>query len=100
MRLKTLRKSRGYTQEELAHLSGVEQPTISRLESGNSSVTLKTLKDIAKALDYPVHFILMDDLGEDELNLLDTFRRISADSQETWKEMAQAAKARLRKANQ
>ena len=38
------------SQRDLADLTGLRQPAISRLESGNGNVTLDTLSKVAKAL--------------------------------------------------
>lgn len=44
------RLAAGLTQEELARLAGVRQETISRLESGKHSPTLRTMEKIDRAL--------------------------------------------------
>jgi predicted transcriptional regulator len=46
----TDRKEAGLTQQELADKAGVRQETLSRIESGKHTPTLKTLKKIDKAL--------------------------------------------------
>ncbi len=45
-----VRISKNKTQEELAHLVKTKQPSIARIESGNSLPSLKMLEKIAKAL--------------------------------------------------
>ena len=44
------RKAAGLSQEELARLAGVRQETISRLESGKHSPTIRTVDKIDRAL--------------------------------------------------
>jgi len=49
--LKTARKIKGLTQQELADLSGVKQPVISRLEKGRTrDLTWTTASRLAAAL--------------------------------------------------
>ena len=51
LRLKELREVKGWSQAELARRSQVPQPTISRLEAGQTdSVNLTNLERLAKAL--------------------------------------------------
>jgi transcriptional regulator with XRE-family HTH domain len=45
-----LRIMRGLTQQELADLVGTKQPSIARLESGNSTPSLSFLNRLAEAL--------------------------------------------------
>jgi ribosome-binding protein aMBF1 (putative translation factor) len=44
------RKAAGLTQQELAKRAGIRQETLSRIESGKHTPTLKTLKKIDRAL--------------------------------------------------
>ena len=46
-RVRTLRKDRGWTQEELAHRSGLNRSYMSDVERGKSDVSLSTLQKIA-----------------------------------------------------
>jgi len=49
--LRPLRLERGWTQQELARRSGVDQPTISRIENGHTrGVGLGTIERLAYAL--------------------------------------------------
>ena len=58
-RLRDLRKKRGYTQERLAELSGVDYKHIQLLEGKNpSSIRLDTLEKIAKAFEITVSGLL------------------------------------------
>ena len=49
-RLKTLRRLRAMSQEELAKESGVGRATISRIERGETGAHGRTLRRLAKAL--------------------------------------------------
>ena len=56
--IKTFRKQRGLSQEELAREADVTYSTLIKLESGsNKNPTVKTLQQIAQALD-----VTLDDL--------------------------------------
>jgi ribosome-binding protein aMBF1 (putative translation factor) len=44
------RKAAGFTQEQLAKRAGIRQETLSRIESGKHTPTMKTLKKIDRAL--------------------------------------------------
>ena len=59
--LKTLRKKKKITQEELAYLAGLEYKYIQRLEGKKpSSPTLNTLGKLAKALNLPMSKLLKE----------------------------------------
>jgi transcriptional regulator with XRE-family HTH domain len=49
-RIKTLRRLRAMSQEELAEESGVGRATISRIERGETGAHGRTLRRLAKAL--------------------------------------------------
>lgn len=62
------RKALGLTQNELAKRIKTQQSVISRIEAGNSNITLKTLGDIAKALDTDVSKLTsIDESSNNEL---------------------------------
>ena len=50
-RIKAARRKKGYTQENLAAITGISQPHIGHIESGKTKVGLPTLLKIANALD-------------------------------------------------
>lgn len=82
-----IRKARRLTQAELADLAGVEQPTISRLERGSESVTLRTITAVAEALNVPVED-LFSDRAEAERVILRAYRALPPDRQaggSTWR---------------
>ena len=53
-RIRALRNSRGFTQEQLADRIGVSRQKYARIENGINSITLDTLARIAKVLDVTV----------------------------------------------
>lgn len=55
MRLTNIRKSRGLTQKQLSEMSGLSTATISNIESGENSYTLKSLIRYAEALGYEIN---------------------------------------------
>lgn len=58
LRIKELCKQKGITLSEVAQKAGIARETLSRQVSGNP--TLKTLTEVAKALDIPVHQLFND----------------------------------------
>lgn len=54
-----LRVLRGLTQAQLAEMVGTKQPSIARLESGESSPSLSFLKRVACALDAKIEIKLI-----------------------------------------
>jgi transcriptional regulator with XRE-family HTH domain len=50
LRLKTLRKAKGLSQEELAERSGLNRPYISGIEKGKRNVSLEVMEKLAGAL--------------------------------------------------
>lgn len=66
-RLVTIRKARGYSQEELAHRSGMHRNAVSNLERATSNRVpnisdpqLSTVYRLARALDVPPLYLLPD----------------------------------------
>ena len=54
-RLTNIRKSKGLTQEQLANKAGLSVSTISNIESGENSYTLRSLIRCAEALGYEIN---------------------------------------------
>ena len=46
-----VRKKKGINQQQLAHLSGIAQGDISKIENGNANPSIKTLQRLAAAMD-------------------------------------------------
>jgi len=57
-RVKKIRKARGFTQDQLAELTGLNRVHLYRLESGKQSMTLRTLKLIADTLGVRVRDLI------------------------------------------
>lgn len=64
--LKTLRKNKGFTQEELAQKLNVVRQTVSKWEKGLSVPDADSLQKIAEVLDVPVSQLLGADIANDE----------------------------------
>lgn len=57
-RIAAVRKRNGITQDELAERAGLNRAHLYRLETGKQSMTLRTLKIIADALDVRVRDLI------------------------------------------
>ena len=62
-RLASIRKSKKLTQKQLSDMTGLSQATISNIESGDNSYTLRSLIRIAEALGYEIN--IDKKVGED-----------------------------------
>ncbi len=51
LRIRELRKRRGWSQEEFAHICGLDRSYMGSVERGERNVTLASLRAIAKALN-------------------------------------------------
>jgi transcriptional regulator with XRE-family HTH domain len=58
-RIQELRKQRGMTQDDFALRAGINRTHLYRLESGKQSVTLRTLKIVADALEVKVRDLVI-----------------------------------------
>jgi transcriptional regulator with XRE-family HTH domain len=59
-RIREVRKEKGITQTKLAETCEIEKANMSRIESGQTNVTVLTLWKISKALDTPVAELLVN----------------------------------------
>jgi transcriptional regulator with XRE-family HTH domain len=57
-RIAKLRKRKGFTQDQFAELTGLNRTHLYRLETGQQSMTLRTLKIVAEALGVRVTQLL------------------------------------------
>ena len=55
--LRRLRKSRGLTQKQLSELTGISQPLISKIESGDTSPQVDTLIKILSAMEMKIEVV-------------------------------------------
>jgi transcriptional regulator with XRE-family HTH domain len=63
--IRTLRKSKGLSQEALAQQAGINLRTLQRIEAGNAEPRGETLRLIARALDVPIESLSeLDSLSE------------------------------------
>lgn len=77
MRLKDLRKKKGYTQESFAKEIGISHRTYCGIESGAHSTSIETLVEIAQVLETSLDYIILGkennvnpiNLSEDEKKL-------------------------------
>lgn len=58
IRLKTLRKEKGLSQEELALKSGLNRPYISAIEKGKRNVSLEVMEKLAGAMDKEIRELI------------------------------------------
>lgn len=58
MNLKEIRKEKGFTQEQLANVCGVQRTTITMIETGNNSPSVELAKKLGEVLgiDWKVFF--------------------------------------------
>lgn len=59
-RIKAIRQQKGITQDRLADMAGLNRAHLYRLETGRQSMTLRTLKIVADALDVRVRELVKD----------------------------------------
>jgi transcriptional regulator with XRE-family HTH domain len=91
MNIAGLRKRLGLTQTDLADMTKLTQPTISRAERGDDGTTMATLASIAAALQVPLGDLFLSDRSPTENELLQLFRRLPPDRQKGWIDMARLA---------
>ena len=53
-KIKSIRKSKGLTQEQLAELIGIEPPSLSYIETGKFSPSIETLQKLSEVLQVGV----------------------------------------------
>ena len=64
--VRTLRRSKGLSQEQLAFISGLHRTYIGSIERGERNVTLSTLEVLSAALDVTVSELLMHSRRPDD----------------------------------
>lgn len=60
LRMRELRKERGWTLQHLSDKTGMSIPHLSDLERGKKQVTTGSLEKIAEALDVPAYLLIAD----------------------------------------
>lgn len=57
--LRRIRKDKGFSQRELSSRCNIDNADISRMENGDINITLKTLQQLAEAMDIAVWELLV-----------------------------------------
>jgi transcriptional regulator with XRE-family HTH domain len=57
--LRRIRKEKGFSQRELSSRCNIDNADISRMENGDINITLKTLQQLADAMDISVLELLI-----------------------------------------
>ena len=78
-KIKILRKARGYTQQQLAEMLGVQRATISNYEIGRRSPHIKELEKLAEILGVNLEYF---GVGNDDLTDLVAKARVVFDDDE------------------
>lgn len=58
LRVKSLRKNNGMSQNELAEKSGLNRPYISGIEQGKRNVSLEVIEKLAEALEVKINLLM------------------------------------------
>ena len=66
LRIKAARARKGYTQGNIAKLTGLSTPHISNIETGNTKLGLPTIIHLANVLDVSVDELLCDNIHRSE----------------------------------
>lgn len=53
MKLREIRKAKGYTQQKLSYLADIELSTLNRIELGKAGTSLNNIFNLCLALDIP-----------------------------------------------
>ncbi|MFI3278477.1 MAG: helix-turn-helix transcriptional regulator [Rikenellaceae bacterium] len=59
LNIKTIRKQKKLTVQDLAYRCNLERSNLSRLEAGKGNMTIKTICEICDALDAPLDRVLI-----------------------------------------
>jgi transcriptional regulator with XRE-family HTH domain len=68
-RISTLRKSKGYSQDELAKLINISRPSLTQIELGNRNLSVIDLRNIAEILSVSIDNILSLDYIIEEIDI-------------------------------
>ena len=99
MRVRNVRRENGLTQDKIARKFHMTQQTLSRYENGKISIPNGTLENIAKGMDVPIGFFLGIDsmtFTDDELRLLELYRRADDRVKEYIFEMVRMSATKLK----
>jgi len=65
-RIRKLRKAKNLTQEQVANIISVSDNHVSKIETGNSSISLNVFINIAKAFDVSLDYLMFGTLKQGE----------------------------------
>lgn len=65
--IKKMRTDRGFSQKELAEMSGISQNALCNIEKGYSFPSKDTIKAICYAMDIPVSWLLFSSITEEDV---------------------------------
>lgn len=78
LHVRSLRRTRGLTQDELAKRAGVSVDTVRRLEAGSFSPSLKSMRKVAYGLALPLSTLLQSfELADTDSELVEAIRSLS-----------------------
>ncbi|QDA30238.1 helix-turn-helix domain-containing protein [Paenibacillus polymyxa] len=77
MRMKSIRKGKGVTIDELHERTGIARANLSRWETNKSTPTLDSLKRWAEGLNIDLEEIFFIELAAEEVFLVSSFRNLN-----------------------
>lgn len=79
-RLKRLREELHYSLEDVSRLTGVSKPSLSNIERGTTSTSIKNLWKISKGLSLPISYFFTEDSNSYELVTLNEQQKINSEN--------------------
>ncbi len=89
LRLKELRKERGWTQKHVADLANMSVSYYADIERGDKQINQNRLEALAKAYDVPVSALLADDSGSDDVRLFSDIQKLNAPQRKAVQDLIQ-----------
>ena len=74
--LKDLRQKRGWTQEQVAEMVGLNRSTIANIELGKRSLTLETLRRFCDAFNINISYFAIESDADDVLDAMERIRTV------------------------
>lgn len=93
MRLKTVREEKGFSQQQLSELAGLDRITINRIEKSKLTPSLKTLNKICSVLGITISYFFEsapDDLPPDLHQLVQAAKKLTQEQREAVTKMITA----------
>lgn len=75
IRIKDIRKEKGYTQKDLSKTLGVTTAFISRIETGTCKISIKRLVQICEYLKIPLNYVLTGTVEVSDDYLIEDFNK-------------------------